>query len=119
MTQLQEEAARVKDLDSFRTMLDNHRASVIVLIRHVRAAAVRYLKDGEKTKGQRDNIKFSFYKRLAVWRDQIDSVIQLARRTTGWSETRRHMLWRRLVAASRWRMMGLKLKETYSGDDVV
>ena len=119
MTKLQEEATRVEDSESFKKMATEHRNLLTELIRAVRVLSVRYLKNLAMPKSQLDSIKFSLYKRVAVWRDQVDSVIHIAERQSGWSEARRQMLWRRMVSASRWRMIGLQLRETYDEEDIV
>jgi hypothetical protein len=113
MKKLQEDATRVEDSKSFKKMATDHRDLITDLIRAVRAISVRYLKNVTMSKSQLDSIKFSLYKRLAVWRDQIDSVIKIAERQSGWSETRRQMLWRRMESASKWRMIGLQIRETF------
>jgi hypothetical protein len=119
MKKLLDSAARVGDGQSFRNLLAAHRKDITLLIRIVRNTVVRYLKNNESTKSELDSIKFAFFKRLAVWRDQIDNVVKLSERQPGWSEERRQMLWRRLLAASRWRMMGLQMRDTFFQRDIV
>ena len=116
---LQDVASRVGDIETFRSMLTDHRREITILIRIVRSTAVRYLKNSEATKSQLDSIKFSLFKRLAVWRDQIDNLSILAGRHSGWSEERRQMLWRRLEVACRWRMIGFQIRETNRDEDIV
>ena len=119
MRKLQENASTVGNSASFQAMLVAHRRNITGLIRTVRTTAVRYLKNSEVSKSELDTIKFALFKRLSVWRDQVDSVIQISERQSGWSEERRQMLWRRLLAASRWRMAALQIRDTFSDRDIL
>ena len=119
MKKLVQSASGVGDVTSFRKILSDHRKDITLLIRIVRVTAVRYLKNSGSTKQQVDSIKFALFKRLGVWRDQIDSVIRLSEHQSGWYEERRKMLWRRLQAACRWRMMGLEIRDTFRREDIV